>query len=68
MIVIHNMIEDTKMNLMNDFTDNVQNVLISLNSKKSISEVDVESYGVGAIMPHDMPDEILLNNTALYGV
>jgi hypothetical protein len=62
------MIEDAEMELTNEFTDSVQNLLISLNIKKSISEVDVESYGVGAMMPLDMPDEILLNNTALYGV
>ena len=68
MIVIHHMIEDAEMELTNEFTDSVQNLLISLNIKKSISEVDVESYGVGAMMPLDMPDEILLNNTALYGV
>ena len=68
MIVIHHMIEDAEMELTNEFTDSVQNLLISLNIKKSISEVDVESYGVGAMMPLDMPDEIMLNNTALYGV
>jgi hypothetical protein len=68
MIGIHNMIEDAEMKLLNDFTDSVQSLLISLNSKKSISEIDVESYGVGAMMPQDMSDEILLNNTALYGV
>lgn len=68
MIVIHHMIEDAEMELTNEFTDSVQNLLISLNIKKSISEVDVESYGVGAMMPLDMPDAILLNNTALYGV
>jgi hypothetical protein len=62
------MIEDAEMELTNEFTDSVQNLLISLNIKKSISEVDVESYGVGAMMPLDMPDEIMLNNTALYGV
>lgn len=56
------------MELTNEFTDSFQNLLIGLNIKKSISEVDVESYGVGAMMPLDMPDEILLNNTALYGV
>ncbi len=68
MIVINQMIKDAAMELMNDFTDSVQNLLINLNSKKSISEVDIESYGVGAMMPQDMPDEIMLNNTALYGV
>jgi|GEM_PF-2339513 len=68
MIGIHNMIEDAEMKLLNDFTDSVQSLLISLNSKKSISEIDVASYGVGAMMPQDMSDEILLNNTALYGV
>lgn len=62
------MIEDAAMELTNEFTDSFQNLLISLNIKKSISEVDVDSYGVGAMMPLDIPDEILLNNTALYGV
>jgi len=62
------MFKDTAMELMNDFTDCVQNLLISLNNKKSISEVDIECYGVGAMMPQDMPEDILLNNTALYGV
>ncbi len=62
------MIEDAAMELKNEFTDSFQNLLISLNIKKSISEVDVDSYGVGAMMPLDIPDEILLNNTALYGV
>jgi hypothetical protein len=62
------MIEDAAMELTNEFTDSFQNLLIGLNIKKSISEVDVDSYGVGAMMPLDIPDEILLNNTALYGV
>jgi hypothetical protein len=65
---IHNMIDDAEMKLLNDFTDSIQSLLISLNSKKSISEIDIESYGVGAMMPQDLSDEILLNNTALYGV
>jgi len=62
------MIEDAAMELTNEFTDSFQNLLIGLNIKKSISEVDVDSYGVGAMMLLDIPDEILLNNTALYGV
>jgi hypothetical protein len=62
------MIEDAAMELTNEFTDSFQNLLIGLNIKKSISEVDVDSYGVGAMMPLDIPDEILLNNKALYGV
>lgn len=62
------MIDDAEMKLLNDFTDSIQSLLISLNSKKSISEIDIESYGVGAMMPQYLSDEILLNNTALYGV
>ena len=65
---IYNMIDDAEMKLLNDFTDSIQSLLISLNSKKSISEIDIESYGVGAMMPQNLSDEILLNNTALYGV
>jgi hypothetical protein len=59
---IYNMIDDAEMKLLNDFTDSIQSLLISLNSKKSISEIDIESYGVGAMMPQDLSDEILLNN------
>ena len=56
------------MELINNFTDDVNSILMILNSKKDVSEVGVDSYGVGAMMPHDIPDAVLLNNTALYGV
>jgi hypothetical protein len=62
------MFKDTAMELINDFTESLQKLLFSLNNKKSISEVDVECYGVGAMMPQDMSEDILINNTALYGV
>jgi hypothetical protein len=31
-------------------------------------EDSIDDYGVGAMMPQDMPAEILLTNTDLYGV
>jgi hypothetical protein len=68
MIHINKMIEDAAMELINEFNDGIQNLLLGLNSKKSISELNVDYYGVGAMMPHDIPDEVILNNTALYGV
>lgn len=48
------------------FTESLQSLFLSYITSKQQDEVDC--FGVGAMMPQDMPEAILLNNTELYGV
>jgi hypothetical protein len=68
MIDINSMIEDARMELIHDINDSVHNLLSSLNRKKSYYDLDIDCYGVGAMMPQEITDEVTLNNTELYGV
>jgi hypothetical protein len=50
------------------FTERLPNLLSNLIGMSSHYEDSIDDYGVGAMMPQDMPAEILLTNTDLYGV
>lgn len=65
---MNNMMDGKAMELINNLSNSIDHLLLSLDSKKTTTDVDIDCYGVGAMMPQDMPEEVLLNNTALYGV
>jgi hypothetical protein len=56
------------MELNYHFTKNLQNLLLNFIGTNSNEEDNIDGFGVGAIMPQDMPEKILLTNTESYGV
>ncbi len=50
------------------FTENLQNLLLNFIGTNNNDEDNIDGFGVGAMMPQDMPEGILLTNTELYGV
>jgi hypothetical protein len=56
------------MELKYHFTDNLQNLLSNFVDAHNNEEDNIDGFGVGAMMPQDMPEGILLTNTELYGV
>jgi hypothetical protein len=49
------------------FAESLQNLFLNFTGTHS-KEEDIDGFGVGAIMPQELPDGILLTNTEQYGV
>lgn len=65
-VYVNKMLKGKKMEQINSIGEGIQNLLLNLTS--NIFDDDIDNYGVGAMMPQDLPEEIMLNNTAHYGI
>jgi hypothetical protein len=50
------------------FSENLQNLFLNFIASNRRDEDDIDGLGVGAMMPQELPEVVLLNNTELYGV
>ena len=51
-----------------EFSENLQNLFLNFTGAHNNEEDSIDGFGVGAMMPQELPDRILLTNTELYGV
>ncbi len=50
------------------FTENLESLFLNFIVSNHCDEDDIDGLGVGAMMPQELPEAILLTNTELYGV